>query len=273
MKILEKVRYFFSFLSDLITSRAIIFELTKQDFKSQYLGSYLGLVWAFINPAITVLIFWFVFQVGFKSRPVGGDFPFVLWLMAGMFPWFFLAESVSKATRSVIEKSFLVKKVVFRISILPIIKILSSLAIHLFFLGLLIILFLVYGYTPQLYNLQALYYLFSMIVFVVGLSWLTASLTIFLRDVEHIVSMVLQFGFWMTPIFWPLNMIPEKYRTVIQLNPAYYIIEGYRDSFINKIWFWEHSGLTLYFWTVTAVIFVFGALIFRRLRPHFSDVL
>jgi lipopolysaccharide transport system permease protein len=271
--IVNHIRYFIKFLSDLFDSRAIILELTKQDFKAQYLGSYLGLVWAFVNPAVTVLVFWFVFQVGFKSRPVGGDFPFVLWLMAGIFPWFFFAESVGKATRSVIEKNFLVKKVVFRVSILPLIKILSSLTIHLFFMGILIILFLCYGYTPQVCNVQVLYYLFAMIVFLVGLSWLTSSLTIFLRDTEHVVDMTVQFGFWMTPVFWSIKMLPERYRALIQLNPAYYFVEGYRDSFINRVWFWEHPWLTLYFWSVTAIIFVTGALLFRRLRPHFADVL
>lgn len=271
--ILKQIGYFLKFLKDLVQSRAIILELTKQDFKSQYLGSYLGLVWAFVNPAITVVIFWFVFQMGFKSRPVDGDFPFVLWLMAGMFPWFFFSESVAKATNSIIEKSFLVKKVVFRVSVLPIIKILSSLAIHLFFMGLLIVMFLSYGYTPQVYNVQVLYYLFAMIVFVLGLSWLTSSLTIFLRDTQHVIGTALQFGFWLTPVFWSLKMLPEQYRALIQSNPVYYIVEGYRDSFINRVWFWEHPGLTLYFWAVTAIIFISGALIFRRLRPHFSDVL
>lgn len=272
MVILRQVRYFLQFLKDLIQSRAIIFELTKQDFKSKYLGSYLGLVWAFVNPTITILVFWFIFQIGFKSTPVH-DYPFILWLMTGIVPWFFFADSVSNATNSIIEKSYLVQKVVFRVSILPIIKILSSLLIHLFFMISLVLMFMGYGYMPQMYNLQAFYYLFAMIVFVLGLSWITSSLVIFLRDTGQIIGVLLQFGFWLTPIFWSIKLIPEKYHNIIKLNPVYYLIEGYRDSFIRHKWFWEHMHLTIYFWVVASSLFIAGAVLFRKLRPHFADVL
>lgn len=272
MKFIKYFGQFIDFINDLVRSREIILELTKQDFKSKYLGSCLGLVWAFVNPTITILIFWFIFHIGFKSKPVG-DFPFILWLMSGMLPWFFFVDGVSNATYSIIEKSFLVQKVVFRVSILPIIKILAALFIHVFFVALLIIMFLLYGYLPQIHYVQVFYYLFAMNVLILGISWITSSLIIFLRDTGQIVAMMLQFGFWLTPVFWSLKMLPEKYQAWIQANPVYYVIQGYRDSFIDKVWFWEHPGLTLYFWMVTAAVFFLGALLFRRLRPHFSDVL
>ncbi len=266
------LKQFFLFLRDLINSRHIILELTKNDFKTRYLGSSLGLVWAFVQPSITILILWFVFQVGFKSAPVA-NFPFILWIMAGMVPWFFLTESISSATMSIVEKSYLVKKVVFRVSILPIIKILSALVIHLFFLVVMLLMFSGYGYFPHLQTLQTLYYLFSAIVLCLGISWITSSLVVFLQDIGQFVNILLQFGFWLTPIFWSLKMVPEQYRPYIQLNPAYYITEGYRDSFINNVWFWERGLVNLYFWSFTAGIFIIGALLFKRLKPHFADVL
>lgn len=266
------LKQFYFFLRDIVYSRHIILELTKNDFKLRYMGSYLGLVWAFVQPTITMLILWFVFEVGFKSAPVA-NFPFILWIMAGMVPWFFLSDGLSSATMSIIEKSYLVKKVLFRVSILPIIKILSALIIHLFFLAFMIALFVLYGYLPHLYTLQVFYYLFAAIVLTLGISWITSSLVVFLRDLGQIVGILLQFGFWLTPIFWSIEMVPEKYRTLIELNPVYYITEGYRDAFIHNVWFWQHSGLTLYFWSFTAAVFVLGALLFRRLKPHFADVL
>jgi len=274
MFIIKQIANFFQFLVDVIQSRAVIYELTKQDFKAKYLGSYLGLVWAFVSPTVTIAIFWFVFQVGFKAKPVSDStMPFVLWLMAGIIPWFFFVDSVSSAGNSILEKSYLVQKVVFRVSILPIIKILSALIIHFFFIGILCAMFMGYGYTPQIYNVQVFYYLFAMIVFVVGLSWITSSVSIFLRDTGQIIGMMLQFGFWLTPIFWSLTILPEKYQAFIKLNPVYYITEGYRDSFINKVWFWEHGALTAYFWSVTLVILITGAVVFRKLRPHLADIL
>ena len=272
MYLFRQAQLFLWFLADLLRSRSIILELTKQDFKSKYLGSYFGLLWAFLNPAVTILIFWFVFEVGFKAKPTE-NYPFILWLISGMIPWFFFAESLSGATTSIMEKSYLVQKVVFRVSTLPIVKILSALMIHLFFLIVLIFMFLAYGFTPVVYNLQVLYYLFAAVILLLGLSWMTSSIIIFLRDTGQIVSMIIQFGFWLTPIFWSLKLVPEKYQGYIKLNPVYYIIEGYRNSFINKVWFWEHARLTVYFWSITGVIFVLGAIVFRRLRPHFADVL
>ena len=269
---IDMANNFYLFIRDLVNSRSIVFELTKNDFKSRYLGSYLGLVWAFVQPVITVFIFWFVFEIGFKSKPVQ-SFPFILWIISGMIPWFFFNDSISMATFSIIEKSFLVKKVVFRVSMLPIIKILSALIIHLFFVVFMFIMFIVYGYMPNVYNIQVFYYLFSAIVLILGLSWITSSLVIFLKDIGQIVGIFLQFGFWLTPIFWSAKMLPDKYLILIKLNPVYYITEGYRDSLINKVWAWEHPMMTLYFWIITGTILVFGAILFKRLRPHFADVL
>lgn len=246
--------------------------MTKRDFRQRYLGSYLGILWAFIQPMITVLIFWFVFQVGFKSMPVD-NFPFILWLVCGMFPWFFISDSISSATNSIIESSFLVKKIVFRVELLPIVKIMSALVVHIFFVGILFLMFAYYGYSISIYNLQILYYFFAMICFSLGISWLTSSLTVFLRDVGQFVAMLLQFGFWFTPIFWSLKIIPEEYQEILQLNPMYYLVEGYRQSFIYKEWIWEHFELTIYFWTITAIVMFIGAWSFKKLRPHFADVL
>jgi len=265
-------RNFINFLLDLYRNRSLILQLTARDFKTRFLGSYLGLLWAFIQPMVTILIFWFVFEVGFKSAPVG-DFPFILWLITGIIPWFFIADTLPSATNCIVENSSLVKKVVFRVSMLPIVKLLSALVIHLFFVVVIFAFFMAYGIWPTLYSLQVFYYGFAMIVMLLGLSWLTSALVIFLKDVGQIVAMCLQFGFWLTPIFWSLQMLPEKYHIYLKMNPVYYIIQGYRDSFIHNIWFWEHPVYTAYYWLFTAIIFVLGAVVFSRLRPHFADVL
>lgn len=263
---------FARFIADIWRSRITILDLTKADFRSRYLGSYLGLLWAFIHPLVTILIFWFVFEVGFKSQPVQ-NFPFILWLMAGIIPWFFFSDGLSGGSFSIVENSFLVKKVVFRVSILPIVKILSVFVVHLFMLALMCLFFALYGYPPDFYTLQVAYYLFALFVVALGLSWVSSALVIFIRDVGQLVKMILQFGFWITPVFWSVEILPEKYRWVATLNPLHYIVQGYRDSFIEKTWFWEHPIETVYFWFLAGLIFCGGALIFRRLRPHFADIL
>lgn len=265
-------RLFGIFLLGLFTNRGLIFQLTRREFRSRYLGSYFGLLWAFIQPAVTIVIFWFVFEIGFKSAPVE-NYPFILWLITGMIPWFFFAESLGGATGAVVENSYLVKKIVFRVSTLPIIKILTALFVHLFFILVIFVFFGVYNISLSLHCFQVFYYLFSIIVLLLGLSWLTSALVVFLKDVGPIVATVLQFGFWMTPIFWSIEMIPKNFHTIIKLNPVFYVIEGYRDAFIHHVWFWERTLYSCYFWGITGIIFVTGALVFTRLRPHFADVL
>lgn len=262
----------FSFLKEVKNIQKIVWEFSIQDFKAKYLGSFLGVLWAFIQPTIQIIIFWFIFQVGFKSIPVD-DFPFILWFISAMVPWFFISDSIQSATNSIIENNFLVKKVVFRVSLLPLFKIYSALYVHIFFLVFTIGMFCIYGYKPSIYNLQVIYYLFSMIVLVLGISWITSSLVIFLKDVGQIVSMILQFGFWLTPIFYTLNMVPEKYQFFFKLNPFYYIIKGYRDSFVYHRWFWEFPNLTVFYWIVTLMVLATGMFVFKKLRPHFADVL
>lgn len=262
----------FNFLRAIFQNRALLGSLTKNDFKQRYLGSFLGIMWAFIQPTVTIVIFWFVFQVGFKSQPVG-DTPFILWLISGMIPWFFFAESLSNGTNSILANSFLVKKVVFRVSLLPIVSLMTALLIHSFFIFFMLAMFLYYGYSVEIYWLQIIYYMLASSVLLLGLSWLTSAIIVFFKDMGQIVSMLIQFGFWLTPIFWSIEMVPEEYHWIIELNPVVYLVDGYRDSMIYHHWFWNDLGETVYFWTVTSGIFMVGGLTFKKLRPHFSDVL
>ncbi|MFF2480881.1 ABC transporter permease [Paenibacillus sp. NPDC058071] len=257
---------------EFVKIQKFILEFSIKDFKARYLGSFLGVLWAFIQPTIQILIFWFVFQVGFKSMPVD-DFPFILWLISAMIPWFFISDSIQHSTNSIVDNSYLVKKVVFRVSILPVAKIYSALYIHLFFIFFMMAMFAIYGYWPSLYNLQILYYLPAASLLILGISWITSSLVIFLKDVGQFISMMLQFGFWLTPIFYSLDIVPERFQLLFKLNPFYYIIDGYRNSFVYHEWFWEHPRMTLYYWVVTLFVLAVGTLVFKKLRPHFADVL
>lgn len=266
------IKHFYIFLRDIIEKRDLIWELTKKDLKTRFAGTYLGIFWAFIQPAITIGILWFVFEQGFRAKPVE-NFPFILWLSSGMIPYFFFSDGLSTSTNSIIENSFLVKKVVFRVSSLPIVKILSALVVHLFFIFLLILMFALYGYSPTWINLQIFYYLFAMIVLLLGLSWITSALVLFFRDIGQLVATGIQILFWGTPIFWPLKIIPEQYQFIFKLNPLYYIINGYRDSLVYKASFLQNINQGILFWIMTLVIFISGALFFRKLRPHFADVL
>ncbi len=258
---------------ELYQNRRLIMRLAVNDFKTKYVGSYLGIMWAFIQPIITVLVYWFVFGVGLKSGPVNGNFPFVLWLIAGLVPWFFFQDALSGGTGALMEYQYLVKKIVFKISMLPVVKLISALFVHLFFIAFMIFLYACYGYWPDLFDLQVLYYVVCNFVLSLGLCYATCSIVVFFRDTTQIINVVLQVGVWMTPIMWNISIIPERLRGLFNILPMYYIVAGFRDSLIDKVWFWEKPYETIYFWFVTAALFGIGTMVFKRLKVHFADVL
>jgi len=264
--------FFFDFITLIIGRRYLIWELIKREVAAHYIGSRLGFVWTIVNPLVLILIFWFVFGFGLKAKPLN-NVPFSIWLTAGMAPWFNFSEIWSRATNIVVANPHLVKKVRFPTSILPVATVGSALISHLIFLTLLFILLLGYKVPVTFWVIQAVYYYLAMVILVLGLSWLTASINVFFRDMNQIVQLLLQVGFWGTPIFWDINIMPPTVQTILKINPIYYIVQGYRNSFIYGVPFWQDWKWGLYFWAVTALIVLSGAFIFRRLRPHFADVL
>lgn len=250
----------------------MLFSLAVNDFKAKYAGSALGTVWAFINPIITILIYWFVFQVAFGNGPVG-DVPYVIWLVSGIIPWFFISEAWGGATGVLVDYSYLVKKVVFQIELLPKVRILSAFFVHLFFVLLTFIITFSYGFKPQLIHFQILYYMIAAFLLSLALGQITSVLTAFAKDVGNIVGVIVQFGFWLTPIFWDINSIPPNLHIIFKLNPIYYVTEGYRDTFVYGIPFWEKPYLTVYFWIIVLMLLWLGKALYNKLRPHLADLL
>ena len=177
---------------ELIQSRELIWKLAKNDFKKRYAGSYLGFVWALVQPVVTVLMYWIVFDVVFNTRSEmvssGVEVPYVLFLTAGLVPWFYFSEAITNGTNALLEYSYLVKKVVFNISILPIIKLIAATFIHVFFVAVLILVSVIYGYYPTLYTLQVVYYSFCLFVLVLAMSYCTCAVVIFFRSEERRVG-------------------------------------------------------------------------------------
>ncbi len=262
---------------ELYQNRRLIWRLSRNDFKKRYAGSYLGTIWAMVPPIVTVAMYWVVFDRIFGSGPqvtyTGGEVPYVLFLTAGLVPWFFFSDAVMGGMTSLMEYNYLVKKVVFKVSILPIIKVTAAMFVHIGFSVVLVLIAAFYGYTPTVYTLQLFYYTFCEYVFILGLSYATCAIVLFFRDLQNLISIMMQVGMWATPILWNINTLREKYKPFIKLNPMTYIVEGYRSAVYEQQWFWEHFYSSTYFWIVTALLFVVSALIFKKLKPMFADVM
>ena len=260
-------------ISFIRNNKEVYWNLTMNDFKARYIGSYLGVIWGVIQPLVTILVYWFVFSVGLRSGDRPDGTPYIVWLIIGMVPWFFISEAISSATNAFLDYSYLVKKVQMRIGMLPFIKIGSAGIIHLFFVTITTIILNFYGYQANWYYFQVIYYIIASVFLAVGISLITASLSVFLRDASQVVSIFIQIGFWAIPIVWGTEVLNDKFRIIFELNPIYYLIEGFRDTFIRNIPFWSHPVLTIYYWGVSIIIFSIGCKIFRKLKPYFADVL
>lgn len=268
--------YVISLFLEIIQKRKLIWDLAKADFKKRFVGSYFGIVWMFIQPVVTVLIYFFVFQMGFKSAPPVPGFPYVLWLIPGIVPWFYFSEALNCGTGCLQEYSYLVKKVVFKVEILPVIKIFSSFMVHSIFVFIMLVVFVLYGRIPIISWIQIVYYSFAATMLSLAVSYFTSAINVFFKDMAQIVSIFLQFGMWLTPIMWDTNMFPDRPEyldKILKINPVYYITAGYRDSMLTGTGFWHRPMMGIYFWAVTAILFFIGLKVFKKLRPHFSDVL
>ena len=259
---------------ELFQSRHLIWKLAKNDFKKRYAGSYMGALWAMVQPVVTVAMYYIVFDkiMGNTGRGTG-DMPFVLFLTAGLVPWFYFSEALNNGTNALREYNYLVKKVVFKISILPIIKIIAATFIHVFFAAVLLVVAAIYGYYPTVYTIQLIYYSFCLFIFVLALSYTTCSIVVFFKDLAQIINIVLQIGMWATPILWDINSVHEKWVVVLKLNPLVYIVNGYRSAICEREWFFQDFFSTMYFWIVTVALFGIGGAVFKRLKVHFADVL
>ncbi len=252
-----------------------IWQLAKNDFTTKYSGNYLGIFWAFVQPIVTIAIYIFVFQVGFRAQDAKNGYPYALWLIAGIVPWFFFGEAMLGATNAFAEYSYLVKKVVFKIDVLPFVKVLSSLFVHLFFIAFSLWIYLLNGRVPDLRFFQIFYYMFCLVALTVSFSYFTASIVPFFKDFSQIINVLIQIGMWLTPIMWNYDELAPrlgKWAVLFKLNPMFYVVQGYRDSFMRGPLF-SSPKLGLYFWAFVLIVGFIGLTCFKRMKPHFADVI
>jgi ABC-type polysaccharide/polyol phosphate export permease len=252
--------------------RSVIGALAMRDFQSRYAGTAGGALWAVLHPLAITTVFYFVFAVGFRAQGPSGT-PFVLWFVCGLIPWFFFNDTLLAISRSVTGNSHLVKKTVFPTEVLPLVQLGSGLLPHLVFMLVLAGLMIASGVTLSVSRLLFVYFTFCACVLLLGLGWLLSALQVFFKDVAQGLTIILNLWFWMTPIVWPLDAVPAQYRHLLMLNPAYYIIDGYRGMLVFDRIGWPDVAASLCFWGITCVLLVVGAYVFHRLKPEFADVI
>jgi ABC-type polysaccharide/polyol phosphate export permease len=244
-----------------------------RDMRARYMGSFLGFFWSVIHPLTQLLIYYFVFAVVLKMRlgPEYGGTNFAVWLIAGLLPWMLFAEAVTRAPNAVLDQSNLVKKMVFPSEIFPIVNLTAAIVNHLIGLVILLGFLVVSGNGLSFKIVLILPYLLLTGLLVLGISWLLSAVNVFLRDIGQIISVVVNIWFFLTPVIYPPNLIPESVRWLFGLNPMFYVVDGYRAALLGKTEI-NLPGMA-YVLMIAFAIFALGGMTFKKLKPNFADVL
>jgi lipopolysaccharide transport system permease protein len=251
--------------------------LIQRDLEARYKGSILGNFWPLVNQLSQLLIYTYVFSIVLKVKLdlkdlAANDFTFGLWLFAGLVPWIAFNSGLSQAATAVIAQPNLVKKVIFPLELLPLVPIGSAFLEST--LGQMVLICLVGLLTGKLSLLVLLLPLIwiPQLLLTAGLGYLAAGLTVFLRDIPQTLSVVLNLWFYLTPIVYPLKIVPDPFRTLVfWLNPLAAIAQVYRDLIL--VGHIEHAQEWGVATAVAVVLFAAGFWVYQRLRPGFADVL
>lgn len=246
--------------------------LARRDLTAQGEGSMLGPVWLIIQPLLFFGLVYLVFTYGLRVSSVANE-PFVLWFMIGYIPWVYFASCLTDMTWLIRSYSYLLPHQSVNPALLPLVKITSHMGVHAIFLTAVILFGVSQGQSSGAATLGILVYFLMMVALLLGLGWAVAAISVFSKDASNLVLLISQFGFWLTPIFWDVSQLPQKAQWLVQLNPMYYIVAGYRRCFFG----YDYSTDQLlrdgvFFIAIIALLFA-GRYVFRRLQPHFLEVL
>jgi len=262
----------FNFIFTIYQQRYLIKFLTKREFVSRYIGTLAGVLWAIIHPLFTIMVFWFIFSVGFKVTGPS-EIPFLLYFVTGYAPWLMFSEVLIISTNGARGNLVLIKKTTFPSEVLPFVYMGAASITHAIFLIIIIMLMFFYSVPFSFYIVQVFYYYIVLCFFLIGLCWILSAANVFHRDVGQAIGIIINFWFWLTPIIWVKEIIPSNYQWLIFINPMTYIIEGYRKSLLYQESLFLDFPVTIYFLSLSALSFAMGALIYKRLKLEFADAI
>lgn len=254
--------------------RKQIFKLAKADLVKTYRGAALGWSWAIIKPTITIFVYWFAFTIGLRSgRPVNG-YPFFLWLIAGLIPWFYMSDMIVAGANCIRKYNYLVTKMKYPVSTIPTFVNISKLAITLILIVIMIIIFACFGYAPDIYLLQLpIYIILAFLLFNLW-GFFASFLGAISKDFINLVKSFITALFWLSGVLWNPNTVTIGWvKKFLNLNPITFIANGFRNCFIDKIWIWEQPKRLLYFAIILVILLIGGLWAYKKLRKDIPDVL
>ncbi len=256
---------------NLIINWSFIWELVKREIKSRYAGSILGLFWAILSPAVIILVFVLIFSniMAMRFGPMGEMNTYVIFLCSGILPWNAFQSTIQRSSTIFIEYSNLVKKAVFPKEILVAQIVLASVPDLIIGLSILVLILTFLAHSLSVPMLLLPLVILFQIIFSFGLSLILSTLTVFFRDLSHLTGLILFLWFWLTPIVYPLRIIPEKFQFLIKLNPFTHLLDIYRNLLLHSNL--PNASSVLFFLVVLIITLAIGTRLFNRLKEEIPD--
>ncbi|MBN2137982.1 MAG: ABC transporter permease [Sedimentisphaerales bacterium] len=245
----------------------LLFELTKKEIKIRYKNAFLGILWSLANPLAFALVYYFVFKLIMRSRIEN----FSLFLITGLFPWQWFANSLILSTSIFISNKSLIKKTMLPKTVLLLASIMNGGVHFLLSVPVVVLFLLLAGKSPSLIWLVGLpAMLIPQFLIILGLSWLFSSINVFFRDLQHLVGVLIQIAFWLTPIVYPHTGIPKSFKIFVFLNPMTPVIISYRQLFLE-------GRFDIRYWCISLItgllLSAAGYSVYRKLNWKFAELL
>ena len=252
-------------VKDLFNYSEFLKSNVKKDIRGKYKGSFLGVLWSFINPLLSVLVYAIVFPYIMRIKVEN----YLIYLITGIIPWTFFTSAINTGIISILSNADIIKKVFFPRIILPISSVTSAL-VNFFISCIIILVFCIFGGVGISASLLWLP-LVALIQYVMllGFTFILSAIEMYMRDIEHIVNFVLAMAFYATPILYTPDIFPDNLSWILKINPMAYLVNAYRDIFLY------HQNPSLYGLIIvgvfSVVIFIIGYIVFERLQKGFAE--
>lgn len=261
-------------ISEHIEYRKQIFKLAKVGFRKENSNSLLGGLWNIVRPIIIILVYWFTFSIGLRS---GGDVngqPFFLWLLVGIIPWFYISEMLVTGAKSLTSNKHLITKMKFPLSIISTFTNITHFFTHLMLVGVIFVMYFIFKVPLTIYVLQLPIYILLTFIFLNLWSFFISTLVVFSKDLLHLIRSLITALFWLSGIIFNIDSIDiPLINAILDVNPITFLVNGYRNCFLNEVWFFEQPKQLAVFIVILIALSVLGLISYKKLRKEIPDVL
>lgn len=260
-------------ISELWNNKIRLTRLALYELKSQHGGTFFGFLWNFLNPALQIFVYWFVFAIGLRRGNDMDGVPYIVWLVIGIICWYYINQAMLGSDMSIISFSDVLKRMKFPIAVVPAKTIASNLITHACSMVIVFVVVLACGVSVSSSVWLLPYYIFASTFFILGYSLVASTINVLFRDFHNLSNTVMRFLFFISPVMWQPSEDSAILTIIMKINPFAYILNGYRDTILYGWSFSENLETGLIFWAISIVMFVAGCVMHMRMRHKFIDTL